>query len=106
MAIKSTIPADSRPDGPGKPTSCHRLVAFTDGEPNRLPPVWKPMRHLVIVVAHLAVRIAFAVALADIKSLVSAQLSDHPLDSAFELRQANWISQKLQRKARLSVNGL
>ncbi len=55
------MPADSRPAGPGKPTSCHRLVGFTLVDPRRLPPVSKPTRHLVMIVAHLAVRMAFAV---------------------------------------------
>jgi hypothetical protein len=48
-----------RPWGPGKGTSRHCLDGFAL-EPNFFPPVSKPMRHLAMIVAHLAVRMAFA----------------------------------------------
>jgi hypothetical protein len=51
IATKSTIPADSRPPGPGNPTSCHRRVGLTVFDPNRRPPVSNAMLHRVIVVA-------------------------------------------------------
>ena len=56
------MPADSRPAKPGNPTSYQRLVGLTLAEPKRFPPVSNPMRHLVMTVAHLAVRMAFAAA--------------------------------------------
>jgi hypothetical protein len=57
------MPADSRPAGPGKPTTCQRLVGLTLAEPNRFSTVSNPMRHLVMTAAHLAVQIAAATAL-------------------------------------------
>src|ERR671918_39380 len=81
--MRSTIPADSRPAGPGKPTSCQRRAGLTPRFHSRLPRASKPMRHLVMVVAHFAVRIAAAVIRSESRFLALGMIDRLALMSAY-----------------------
>ena len=63
IATMSTMPLDSAPAGPAKPTNCHRFRGAVVVLP---APVAKRTCHFVIVVAHFAVRDALSVAVRDL----------------------------------------